>query len=65
MSESYTSTSKAKEYLIKDSQFIDKNIPNRGLYIATIHSNNTDYAIRYIEEYNIYYISTKIDPSKK
>lgn len=64
-SESYTSTSKAKEYLIKDSQFIDKNIPNRGLYIATIHFNSTDYAIRYIEEYNIYYISTKIDPSKK
>ena len=64
-SEAYTSTSKAKEYLIKDSQFIDKNIPNRGLYIATIHFNNVDYAVRYIEEYNIYYISTKIDPSKK
>lgn len=64
-SESYTSTSKAKEYLIKDSQFIDKNIPNRGLYIATIRFNSVDYAIRYVEEYNIYYISTKIDPSKK
>lgn len=64
-SESYTATSKAKEYLIKDSQFIDKTIPNRGLYIATIRFNSINYGIRYIEEYNIYYISVKIEPSKK
>lgn len=62
--ESYTATSRAKEYLIKDSQFIDKNIPNRGWYVATIAFKNQRYGIRYIDEYNIYYISTKPDPSK-
>lgn len=62
--ESYTATSKAKEYLIKDSQFIDKNIPNRGWYVATIAFKNQKYGIRYIEEFNIYYISQKPDPSK-
>lgn len=62
--ESYTATSRAKEYLIKDSQFIDKNIPNRGWYIATIAFKNNYYGVRYIEEYNIYFISTKVDPSK-
>lgn len=62
--ESYTATSRAKEYLIKDSQFIDKSIPNRGWYVATIAFKNQRYGIRYIDEYNIYYISTKPDPSK-
>lgn len=63
--DSYSAMTQNKKYLVEDNELINANIPNRGLYIASVRFTNTVYGIRYIEEFNIYFMSTKPDPSKR
>lgn len=61
----YTVASQKKEYLKTDTQFINPNIENRGLYLGTILYKRNKYGVRYIESINVYYISEKPDKCSK